>query len=68
MPNKLVCPVAPKMLAVLVHAPAVPNPEEPTLKAKPISIPTELLVNHVPVVSPAIVTVLYSHVFAEEIL
>jgi len=49
-------------------APAVPLYVEPAPNENTNLIPTPLSVSHVPVVSPAIVTVLYSNVFAELIV
>jgi hypothetical protein len=46
------------------HAPAVPNRLEPSPSDQVIRIPVVLSVAHVPLVSPAIVIVLYSNVFA----
>ncbi len=59
-----VAPVAP----LAAHAPAVVNCDDPDPKLKVRTSPEELLVLQVPVVSPLMVTVSYSHVFAAEIV
>ena len=58
-----VCPVAPKTVE-LVQTPAVAIKSEPIPNPNLNPIPRPESVNQVPVVSPAIVTVLYSQVLA----
>ena len=50
------------------QAPAVPSKPLPPPSAKLNSAPTLVPVSHVPLVAPDIVTVLYSHVLADDIV
>ena len=67
MPTTLVAPVAPKY-CVPAQEPAVPLNEEPTPRPNHNLKLQALLVAQVPVVSPAIVTVFFSQVSADEIV
>ena len=67
VPTTDVAPVADKKYPE-PQEPAVEDHVEPTPKPNQSCIPTPLFVAQVPVVSPGIVTVLYSKVFADEIV
>ena len=67
VPTTLVAPVADGKKPA-AHAPAVPWSDEPLPKLMAREMPIPFPVFQVPVVSPAIVTVLYSNVFAELIV
>ena len=58
--------VAPMKLEAL-QDPAVPRKLDPAPRSNMTERPIPLVVSHVPVVSPAIVTDFFSHVLAEEI-
>ena len=63
VPTTEVAPVAEVKLEA-AHEPAVPLLFEPQPSPKFKRTPTPFVVNHVPAVGPATVTVLYSQVFA----